>query len=276
MERADFTLEAADGTRLFAAHAPTAHSRKRHVLIFHGYGEHLGRYHEVMGWFAEAGIHAWAVDFRGHGRSAGHRAYVEQYDHYLQDAHALISHVQSRFSGEDLYLLGHSQGGLIGLRALEEGMGPFKAAVLSAPAMGLALKANPVKVAAGKLMSRILPKLNLPPEIPNTFLCRDPDRVASYGADPLVNHCVNCRWFTEFLDAQEEGYAKVSQVTLPVLVLHPTGDRIISPDSVRKMYDGLGSPDKELLTLEGYYHEPLNEPEREDVFHQMLAWLDAR
>ena len=142
--------------------------------------------------------------------------------------------------------------------------------------MRVAIDANPIKVAAGKLLSRILPKLNLPPEIPNSYLCRDEERVASYGSDPLVNHCVNCRWFTEFLEAQETGYLKASGVGLPILVLHPTADGIIAPDSVEELFQKLGSADKELMTLEGYYHEPFNEPERREVFESVFAWCTQR
>ena len=273
----DFTLRAEDGTQLFARSRIPRDSPIAHILIYHGYGEHLGRYAEVMEWFSEAGWASWAVDFRGHGRSTGHRAYVERYDHYLQDAKALVDHVEKTNTGSlPVFLIGHSQGGLIALRSIQEGVGTFNGAVLSAPAMRVAIEANPVKVAAGKVLSRILPKLNLPPEIPNDYLCRDEERVALYSSDPLVNHCVNCRWFTEFLKAQDTGFLKASSVGLPTLVLHPTADGIISPDSVKELYSKLGSADKELAVLEGYYHEPFNEPERREVFDSVLAWCTKR
>ena len=276
MSRIDFTLESADGTRLYANQQDTGRKPLAHVLIFHGYGEHLGRYHEVMDWFVEQNYKPWAIDFRGHGRSAGHRAYTERYDLYLQDAQALVDHVKQEQGDLPVFLLGHSQGGLIGLRALQEGVGEYKAAILSAPAMRVALEANPIKVAAGKLLSKLLPKLNLPPEIPNDYLCRDPERVAAYGADPLVNHCVNCRWFTEFLEAQETGFKLAGNVSTPTLVVHPTADQIISPHSVLELYEALGSPDKKLMKLDGYYHEPLNEPDRREVFDEMFAWLESK
>ena len=276
MSKEEFSLESRDGTRLFAAHVAPEKTTIAHVVILHGYGEHLGRYDEVMNWFADEGYEAWAVDFRGHGRSAGHRAYVERYDLYLEDAQALLDHMADASKGHPVFLLGHSQGGLIGLRMLEEKIGSFKGAVLSAPAMQVALKANPIKVAAGKLLSKVIPKLNLPPEIPNTYLCRDPERVEAYSNDPLVNHCVNCRWFTEFLGAQEVGFAKAGGVTTPTMVVHPTHDQIISPASVAELFEKLGGDDKTLKPYEGFYHEPLNEPERRTVFEDILGWYEER
>ena len=48
----DFTLRAQDGTQLFARSCTPEGSPVAHILIYHGYGEHLGRYDEVMEWFA--------------------------------------------------------------------------------------------------------------------------------------------------------------------------------------------------------------------------------
>ncbi len=274
MHTESFTLTSKDGTRLYAYRQDPEGTPVADILILHGYGEHLGRYHEVMQWFAEKGYRSWAVDFRGHGRSAGRRAYVEDYDLYLEDGAALLDAVKDAGVSQTLFLLGHSQGGLIGLRMLEEGIGTYQAAVLSAPAMDVALKANPIKVAAGKALSRLWPTLNLPPEIPANQLTHDEERWRAYEEDPLVNHCVNCRWYTEFLGAQEAGFEKAGSVTTPTLVLNPTEDKVIDPESVAKLFDLLGSADKKKLVYEGFYHEPFNEPERADVFADVFGWLE--
>ena len=60
------------------------------LLIVHGYGDHSGRYSQVMNWLACRGVECHAFDLRGHGRSSGKRAYVRNWDEYLDDLGACL------------------------------------------------------------------------------------------------------------------------------------------------------------------------------------------
>jgi alpha-beta hydrolase superfamily lysophospholipase len=54
-----------------------------------------------------------------------------------------------------------------------------------------------------------------------------------------------------------------------------TADRLVPPDSSNLVYDLASSHDKTIKHYDGLYHEILNEPEREEVVADTLAWLDA-
>ena len=41
------------------------------VIVVHGYGEHSGRYQNVVDVLVPDGYAVWALDHRGHGRSEG-------------------------------------------------------------------------------------------------------------------------------------------------------------------------------------------------------------
>ena len=70
----------------------------------------------------------------------------------------------------------------------------------------------------------------------------------------------------------------VGRLTVPLLVLLPTADRLVAPAGGRMVHDRAGSADKTLHVYEGYFHEQFNEPpaERARPLDDLAAWLLAR
>ena len=82
------------------------------LAILPGYGDHSGRYVEFMRWMARRGVTCHALDFRGHGLSAGRRGFVRRWDEFLDDLNAFLA--QPALAGDGpLFVLGHSHGGLV-------------------------------------------------------------------------------------------------------------------------------------------------------------------
>jgi alpha-beta hydrolase superfamily lysophospholipase len=67
--------------------------------------------------------------------------------------------------------------------------------------------------------------------------------------------------------------SKMSELSLPVLIMQGTADRISDPSSSKMLFDGVGSRDKTLKLYNGFYHEIFNDPQRQEVFSDMEAWL---
>ena len=80
--------------------------------IFHGYGDHSGRYRHFMTWMAERRIACYAADARGHGRSGGRRGFISKWEDFLRDADQIV---RSREADPAIprFILGHSHGGLV-------------------------------------------------------------------------------------------------------------------------------------------------------------------
>jgi alpha-beta hydrolase superfamily lysophospholipase len=68
----------------------------------------------------------------------------------------------------------------------------------------------------------------------------------------------------------------MEHLTPPLLILHGTGDVVTDPKGSRQLHACAGSTDKTLHLYPGLYHEVLNEPERETVLSDLLAWLNRR
>jgi acylglycerol lipase len=65
-------------------------------------------------------------------------------------------------------------------------------------------------------------------------------------------------------------------ITLPVFILHGTLDKATKPSGSQFFYDTAGSSDKTLKLYEGYYHDLLNDVDKEQVMADVIGWIDAR
>ncbi|SNY58998.1 lysophospholipase [Pseudooceanicola antarcticus] len=137
-------VKARDGVRLRLVHWPLQGS-KGTVLLFPGRTEYAEKYGRAATDFAARGFATLTVDWRGQGladRVAGDPAlgHVARFSEYQMDVEALLSALPGMGVEGPLFLLAHSMGGCIGLRALHEGL-PVKAAAFTAPMWGIELPA---------------------------------------------------------------------------------------------------------------------------------------
>jgi alpha-beta hydrolase superfamily lysophospholipase len=70
--------------------------------------------------------------------------------------------------------------------------------------------------------------------------------------------------------------AAFEQVRVPLLILHGTADRVAAVEGSRELFQRAGTADKTLRLYPGLYHEVLNEPEKEQVLADLIAWIDRR
>lgn len=132
--------KAADGINIRVAHWAVPDS-KGTILMFPGRSEYIEKYAVTAGDFAEHGYGMFAIDWRGQGLAdrlvnnplAG---YIADFADYQKDLAAAREIAVELDLPKPWYLLGHSMGGCIGLRALLEGL-PVKAAAFSGPMWGL-------------------------------------------------------------------------------------------------------------------------------------------
>ena len=271
-------LTAGQGEELFwrsweAADAPVA--ARAVVALMHGYGEHGGRYHHVASALARAGYPVMALDARGHGRSLGSRGHVESYDDYAADLDRLVSAIRERWPSRPVFVLGHSNGGLIALRHALGFPGRATGYVLTSPFCGFKIQVPAPKAVAGKLMSRVWPSFSMPSGIDPAVVSQIPEVVEHYRTDPLVHSVATARWFTETQDAQADTLAHARQIDQPFLWLVAGADALADPRAAEAIYHELGSANREFELFPELYHEILNERAWPDILRRIVAWLDA-
>ncbi|SLN73814.1 Phospholipase YtpA [Roseivivax jejudonensis] len=156
-----FWLDAIDGVRLRAAHFPAAEDAWGTVLLFPGRTEYVEKYGRTAADFAAHGLHTVAVDWRGQGLAdrllpdtrTGH---VVDFQDYQKDVDALLGAARSLDLPEPYFLIAHSMGGAIGLRALVGGL-PVAAAAFTGPMWGIRIAPSlrPVAWVLGWSVSRV-------------------------------------------------------------------------------------------------------------------------
>jgi acylglycerol lipase len=245
------------------------------IVIAHGLGEHGGRYGELVTHCLARGLAVYSPDHRGHGRSGGRRALVRRFGWLVEDLDVVMQRAAAEQPEGKRFLFGHSMGGAVALTWTLDHPGQLDGLILSGPAIAPPRAVSPITVLVVRLLSLVLPgkgAIALPPG----DLSRDPEVVRDYEDDPLVLHGpVPARTLAELLGAMKSLPGRAAALREPVLVLQGTGDRLVMHADVKPVFEALGSADKTVKAYRGLYHEVLHEPEREQVFADLDAWLDA-
>jgi len=245
------------------------------VLLAHGYAEHSGRYAHVGAALSARGYAVYALDHRGHGQSGGERAQVRDFDEYVADLHTCYEGVIAEQPGVATFVYGHSMGSLIALLfALR-----YQDHLAGLITTGTALKpaaANAALEGAVHLLAHWRPASQVVPALASSGISRDPEVVRRYDADPLVPRTrIKLGWAAAFTQAVHRCQAGLPALRLPYLALHGGADPITLPDGAAQVRARSGSPDTTVKVYDGLRHEIHNEPEQDQVFADILAWLDA-
>lgn len=246
-----------------------------HLVLVHGYAEHCQRYAAFAQFLNALGIAVHAYDHRGHGQSPGKRGFIASFDTLLSDLDTYFAHVQARFSGAPVFLMGHSMGGLVVTRYVQTRTIPLRGLIASSPLLATG-DVSPVLVALAGILGKLTP--NLPVlSLDTKAISRDPKEVAAYEADPLVYHGkILARTGAELNGAIKAAQARFGAITMPLFVMHGTADALAPIAGGRLLHAGAASLDKTLREFDGGYHELLNEAQRELVMTTIGDWLTKR
>jgi len=265
------TIPSADGTKLSYRAWPKADAEVTFAVV-HGLGDHARRYERFAQAMTRYGFGTFAVDLRGHGKSAGPRGHVGRWSQWTDDLAAFVKYVDVVVGGE-VVPLGHSFGGAALLSTvLERKLPNANRFVISSPALRLKVSVPALKLTLGKAASKILPRLTLNNEVDPKTLSRIPEVVEAYRTDPLVHNKISLRMYSEWSDACKRIFEHAGEITLPFLILAGTDDRLIDPEGSKELHQ-LTPSVSELELLEGRYHEPFNDLDNEEVFSVIAHWL---
>ena len=235
------------------------------ALLSHGYGEHTGRYEELAGVLVAHGATVLGPDHQGHGRSAGDRAVIVDFEDVVTDLHSVADLARATHPDVPVVLIGHSTGGLIAARFAQRYGHELAGLVLSAPVIG-----------SWDLPERLLELDEIPDRPINpAALSRDPAVGAAYAADPLVWHGPMKRPTLEAFVRTLGTVAKSGDVgPLPLLWLHGDDDRLVPLAGSRVGVEELRGTDWTERIFPGARHDVFLETDKSAAFAELTAFVD--
>ncbi|MGW2823914.1 alpha/beta fold hydrolase [Streptomyces sp. NPDC001443] len=243
------------------------HERPRYLaLLAHGYGEHIGRYEGVAAALVAHGAAVLGPDHQGHGRSAGERVLIEDFEDVVDDVRAVAALAVAAHPDLPLVVVGHSMGGLVAARYAQRHGGTVAALVLSGPVIG-----------AWRTPSLLLAHDEIP-DVPVSpaALSRDPAVGVAYTADPLVWHGPMKRPTVEAFVRTLETVAEGGDVgRLPLLWLHGTDDRLVPLAGSRTGVERLSGGSLVQRIYPGARHEVFHETNRAEALTDLVHFLDG-
>lgn len=264
----EMTIQSFDGTKLFFKKDEPA-DPKAVVVIVHGLCEHLGRYDYLAKKLYGSGFSVYRFDHRGHGKSEGKRVFYSDFNEIVDDVNHVVELALKENPDIPVFLLGHSMGGYAVALFGTKYPGKVKGIVTS----GALTRYN-------NRMAGELP-IDQPADtyVPNALgdgVCSDPAVVEAYVNDPLVEKQISIGLFNTIYDGVEWLKQNPKKFTDPVLVLHGCCDGLVSEKDSREFFGDIASSDKTLKIYAFLFHEIFNEPSRDEVIGEVVAWLKKR
>ena len=276
------------------------------VQIIHGIAEYISRYDEFMSFLADNGIIAVGTDHLGHGKSieseeqTGFFAYDNGWDYVVRDEEVLRLAMHENYPELPIIVFGHSMGSFMTRTLLNRYPDAFNAAIISGTGnQGAAL------VNGGLFMGNLVTGLwgahhyskflnnlafgsyNKIYENPKTeydWLSRDEANVQKYIDDPLCGFIPSCSLFRDMMTGVKfiTNKKNLTAMNKDMPVYFMSGD--MDPvgecgKGVQKAYNNFleaGMKDVSIKLYPGGRHEMLNEINKDEVYADILAWLNSK
>lgn len=279
------------------------------VQLIHGMAEHIDRYDGFAAFLAAHGFVVCGHDHLGHGKTApdpARRGVLDpdagaDADALVADVDSLRSIVSARY-GRDVpfFMFGHSMGSLV----LRVYLASYGEGLAGAVICGTANQPLPVSW-AGNLLARAVTAVRgadarsellhslvdgafskrvRSPRTPLDWLSRDEDVVDAFVADEACGFPFSAGAYAALTDlafraALPRTFAAVPK-GLPVLFVagdaDPVGDMGRGVENAATRMSAAGVADVSFRLYEGMRHEILNELGREEVWQDVLGWLEQR
>ncbi len=306
MNKEHFTLKSHDGLTDLHVILWTPDQEVRAVLqLVHGMAEYIDRYHDFAAFLTGYGFAVIGHDHLGHGSSVTSQDKLGFFAEsngdviVVDDMHLITEEAMKSFPGVPVFILGHSMGSFMVRKYLTRFSEPLQGAIIMGTGYIPKALASAGQTAAklttsmrgGMFRSKMLTGMalgqNNKPFAPNRtdvdWLSRNDENVDRYVADPLCGFMFTSSAYKDFFTvlkqlAKKQDFDKIKK-DLPILITSGELDPVGGSEACRKVEAELketGLHDVTLKLYPGDRHEILNELDRDQVYQDILSWLEKK
>ncbi|WP_250501899.1 bifunctional alpha/beta hydrolase/class I SAM-dependent methyltransferase [Caballeronia sp. AZ7_KS35] len=272
-QEARFTTH--DGEALFYRHWPAAGAtRSGAVVLLHRGHEHSARVAHLVDELDMPGYDFFAWDARGHGRSPGARGYSPNAAACVRDLQCFVEHIRDvhGVAIEDMAVVGQSVGAVLAAAWAHDYAPPVRCLALASPAFHIKLYV-PFARPGLRLMHELRGLFYVNSYVKPKFLTHDPERIASYAADPLITRPIAVNMLLDLHDTARRIVDDAAAITVPTQLLISGADWVVHRGPQERFFERLGSARKERIVLPGFYHDTLGERDRAQALAPLRAFL---
>ncbi len=273
------------------------------VQMVHGVAEHIARYNDFAEFLTQHGFVAVGDDHLGHGQSVNDPSELIWFDEtdgwskVVRDEKTLHDKMKVEYPNVPHVLLGHSMGSFLARTYIGDYPDDFDLCILSGTGQqpliicraGRMMAARDIRKNGSKHRS---PQLNgmafgsylkgiENPIGPNDWICRDEAVIRAYDADPLCgipgSSGLMYDMMTGLVTIGQKNHMQKMRKNLPVLFIageaDPVGNWGKDVPRVAGMFRAVGMQDVTVKIYPGARHEVLNELNRQEVWDDVLQWI---
>lgn len=301
----DFHMQASEGKQIYVASwSPEREAKTKAVVqLAHGMAEHISRYARFASYLCDNGYIVYGNDHRGHGKTAGtienvgFLGEVNGFEFVVEDMVYLSDRIQQNHPDLPIFLLGHSMGSLLVRYYISKQGNRLKGAVLSGTMghpgilgrVALLIAQLEILFKGKRAKSPRLNQLSFgsandafkPARTDFDWLSRDAVEVDKYVEDPYCGAVFSAGFFRDLLSGLYKTFStetlEQTPEDLPLLLFSGEQDPVGGRRGVTKVYQSYleaGVKDINLKLYPGGRHEMLNEINRQEVFDDVVTWLD--
>jgi len=248
------------------------------LIAVHGFNDYANFIRRGAEFFSSRDIAVFAYDQRGFGRAPGHGRWSST-GAMTEDLRTLVRLLAQQYPETPLFLLGHSMGAAVVIKAMAGTSHPDVAgAVLVAPAVWARTTMHFYQRGALWLAAHTIPWYTVTGEILHRKACSDDVALRELGRDPLVIRETRFDTIYGLQDLMDAAYAAADRYDLRTLVLYGRHDEIIPREPVLAVFHHFPAAEgrgKKLIIYENGYHMLLRDLQREKVMQDILAWVNG-
>ncbi|KKK36794.1 hypothetical protein WQ57_17175 [Mesobacillus campisalis] len=269
---AEGTFYGAGRTELYYRIIKPKGTPKAAVILVHGFGDHSGGLHHLSAGLSEKKYTVYALDLRGHGKSAGKRGYVQNWNEFKEDLQKFEKLIAQQQPKLPIFLVGHSMGALISLDyVMDHGEG-LSGVVAISPA--ISYQASLLERIGLKILNVLKPDLPLIKKGNFRLKEKDPYLQESRNPEGLRHNTITPALGRELLLAITRVERQAQDLKLPFLLQYGLDDKITPPEKLVTFFRQACSREKQVREYPGVRHRPFDEAGKEMVLEDLKAWLD--